>query len=172
MSCQSRFDARYWMLGAGALGRPRGMEWGGRREVNKMSQPDGWRPEVGNRSKVHLWWFLPFPPQYWGISKKTISIKPPTILLMKKKVAKTLLRNRIESVALFSPLATHQSSNSGSDFSLCFLYHLFPLHSHSYWTTLCPGHLCYGLSVCFMDVCNNFLPSLVLNSFTIQCSIK
>ena len=32
MSCQSRFDARYWMLGAGALGRPRGKVWGGRRE--------------------------------------------------------------------------------------------------------------------------------------------
>ena len=32
MSCQSRFDARYWMLGTGALGRPRGMVWGGRRE--------------------------------------------------------------------------------------------------------------------------------------------
>ena len=30
-SHQSRFDARYWMLGAGALGRPRGMVWGGRR---------------------------------------------------------------------------------------------------------------------------------------------
>ena len=30
-SCQSRFDARYWMLGAGALGRPRRMVWGGRR---------------------------------------------------------------------------------------------------------------------------------------------
>ena len=30
-SCQSRFDARYWMLGAGALGRPRGMVWGGRK---------------------------------------------------------------------------------------------------------------------------------------------
>ena len=29
--CQSRFDARYWMLGAGALERPRGMVWGGRR---------------------------------------------------------------------------------------------------------------------------------------------
>ena len=29
---QSRFDARYWMLGAGALGRPRGIVWGGRRE--------------------------------------------------------------------------------------------------------------------------------------------
>ena len=31
-SRQSRFDARYWMLGAGALGRPRGMVWGGKRE--------------------------------------------------------------------------------------------------------------------------------------------
>jgi len=31
-SRQSRFDARYWMLGAGALGRPRGMVWKGRRE--------------------------------------------------------------------------------------------------------------------------------------------
>ena len=33
MSCQSRFDARYWMLGAGALGRPEGWngEGGGRR---------------------------------------------------------------------------------------------------------------------------------------------
>ena len=26
------WDARYWMLGASALGRPRGMVWGGRRE--------------------------------------------------------------------------------------------------------------------------------------------
>ena len=32
MSLQSRFAARYWMLGAGALGQPRGVEWGGRRE--------------------------------------------------------------------------------------------------------------------------------------------
>ena len=29
-SRQSRFDARYWMLGAGALGRPRGLVRGGR----------------------------------------------------------------------------------------------------------------------------------------------
>ena len=28
-SRQSRFDARYWMLGAGALGGPRGMIQGG-----------------------------------------------------------------------------------------------------------------------------------------------
>ena len=33
-SRQSRFDARYWMLGAGALGRPRGrVGEGGRRRV-------------------------------------------------------------------------------------------------------------------------------------------
>ena len=43
-SCQSRFDARYWMLGAGALGRPRGRVWGGRRE-----EGSGWGP------RVYLW---------------------------------------------------------------------------------------------------------------------
>ena len=44
-SCQSRFDARCWMLGAGALGRPRGMEWGGRTE-----EGSGWG------THVYLWW--------------------------------------------------------------------------------------------------------------------
>ena len=44
MSCQSRFDARCCMLGAGALGRPRGMEWGGRRE-----EGSGWG------THVYLW---------------------------------------------------------------------------------------------------------------------
>ena len=43
-SCQSRFDARYWMLGAGALGRPRGMIWRGRRE-----EGSGWG------THVYLW---------------------------------------------------------------------------------------------------------------------
>ena len=42
---QSRFDAWYWMLGAGALGRPRGMEWGGRRD-----EGSGWG------THVYLWW--------------------------------------------------------------------------------------------------------------------
>ena len=44
MSHQSRFDARYWMLGAGALGRPRGMVWGRRRE-----EGSGWG------THVYLW---------------------------------------------------------------------------------------------------------------------
>ena len=41
MSHQSRFDAEHWMLGADALGRPRGMEWGGSRE-----EGSGWRTHV------------------------------------------------------------------------------------------------------------------------------
>ena len=41
----SMYDAGYWMLGAGALGRPRGMVWGGRRE-----EGSGWG------THVYLWW--------------------------------------------------------------------------------------------------------------------
>ena len=41
-SRQSRFDAQYWMLGAGA---PKGMVWGGRRE-----EGSGWG------THVYLWW--------------------------------------------------------------------------------------------------------------------
>ena len=44
-SRQSRFDAGYWMPGAGALGRPRGMVRGGRRE-----EGSGWE------TRVYLWW--------------------------------------------------------------------------------------------------------------------
>ena len=49
ISCMKRvaspgFNARYWMLGAGALGRRRGMVWGGRRE-----EGSGWG------THVYLW---------------------------------------------------------------------------------------------------------------------
>ena len=44
MSRQSRFNARYWMLGAGALGRPRGMVRGGKR-----LEGSGWG------TRVYLW---------------------------------------------------------------------------------------------------------------------
>ena len=48
---QSRFDARYWMLGAGALRRPRGMVWGGRRE-----EGTGWGTHVYLwRIHFHMW---------------------------------------------------------------------------------------------------------------------
>ena len=45
MSHQSRFDERYWILGAGALGRLRGMVGGGRRE-----EGSGWG------TRVYPWW--------------------------------------------------------------------------------------------------------------------
>ena len=44
MSHQSRFDARYWMLGAGTLGQPRGMVRRGRRE-----EGSGWG------TRIYLW---------------------------------------------------------------------------------------------------------------------
>ena len=43
-SHQSRFDSRYWMLGAGALGRRRGMVQGGR-----------WEEGSGWGTHVYLW---------------------------------------------------------------------------------------------------------------------
>ena len=42
---QSRFDAGYRMLGAGALGWPRGMVWGGR-----------WEGASAWGTRVHPWW--------------------------------------------------------------------------------------------------------------------
>ena len=45
MNRQSRFDAQYWMLGAGALGQPRGMVWGRR-----------WEEGSGWGIRVYLWW--------------------------------------------------------------------------------------------------------------------
>ena len=42
---QTVMRPRYWMLGASALGRPRGMVWGGRRE-----EGSGWG------THVYLWW--------------------------------------------------------------------------------------------------------------------
>ena len=66
MSCQSRFDARYWMLGAGALGRPRGMVWGGRREESSR-----WG------THVYLWWihFDIWQNQYNNVKFKNLKKK-------------------------------------------------------------------------------------------------
>ena len=44
-SPKSRFDTQYWILGAGALRRHRGMVQGGRRE-----EGSGWG------TRVYLWW--------------------------------------------------------------------------------------------------------------------
>ena len=71
MSCQSRFDARYWMLGAGALGRPRGMDWGGRKE-----EGSGWG------THVYLWW-IHF--DIWQNQNKYLKFKNKIKLKKKKK---------------------------------------------------------------------------------------
>ena len=54
-SRQSRCDAQYWMLGAGALGRPRGMVCGGRREEPCPSPTPG----VHSNSIPSSWWCHP-----------------------------------------------------------------------------------------------------------------
>ena len=65
MSCQSRFDVRYWMFGAGALGWSKGMVRGGRREEGSR-----WG------TRVYQWWihFDIWQNQY-NIVKLKIKIK-------------------------------------------------------------------------------------------------
>ena len=62
-SCQSRFKARYWMLGAGALRRPRGMVWGGGEE--------GGRFRMGNTCipVADSFWYMAKPIQYCKFKK-------------------------------------------------------------------------------------------------------
>ena len=73
-SRQSRFDAQYWMLGAGALGRPRGMEWGGRRE-----EGSGWG------THVYLW-RIHF--DIWQNQYNIVKFKNKIKLQIKKKDSK------------------------------------------------------------------------------------
>ena len=75
MSLQSRFNARYWMLGAGALGRPRGMVWGGRRE-----EGSGWGIRVFlQRIHVDIW------QNQYNIVKLNNKIKKNNVKKIKKE---------------------------------------------------------------------------------------
>jgi len=75
MSHQSRFNARYWMLVAGALARPRGMVCRGRRE-----EGSGWG------THVYLW---RLHVDIWQNPYNIIKLKNK---IKKKKTASTLLR--------------------------------------------------------------------------------
>ena len=77
MSRQSRFDAPYWMLGAGALGWPRGMVRGGRRE-----EGSGWG------THVYLW-RIHF--DIWQNQYNILNLKNK-IKLKKKKYSKVFYR--------------------------------------------------------------------------------
>ena len=89
-NCQFRFDAWYWMLGAGALGWPRGMVRGGRKEGGS-----GWG------TRVYLWqihvdvWQKPI--QYCKVinlqlkKQKDIS-ETPMYWQLKQRISKQHLR--------------------------------------------------------------------------------
>ena len=81
MSRQSRFNAQYWMLGASALGWPRGMVWGGRRE-----EGSGWR------THVYLWRIhFDIRQNQYNIVKLKNKIK----LKKKKKEASWTCKNKL-----------------------------------------------------------------------------
>ena len=80
MSRQSRFDARYWMLGAGALGQPRGMVQGGRRE-----EGSGWG------THVYLWWI------HFDIWQNKYNI-----VKLKNKIKKNVAVNGNKKIVVYS----------------------------------------------------------------------
>ena len=89
-SCQSRFDARNWMLGAGALGRPRGMVRGGRRE-----EGSGWGTCVYLwRIHVDIWQNLYNIVKLKNkiIQKKTLHVFHPAELVI--RLTSYLLKDR------------------------------------------------------------------------------
>ena len=89
MSRQSMFDARYWTLGAGALGRPRGRVWGGRRE-----EGSGWG------THVYLWQIL---FDIWQNQYNIVRFKNK----IKTKQNKT--KNKTKHFSCSTHLATHRS---------------------------------------------------------------
>ena len=76
-SRQSRFDAQYWMLGAGALGRLRGMVRGGRRE-----EGSAWG------TRVYLWWIH---VDIWQNQYNIVKLKKKSVLIPFVRVLPSLL---------------------------------------------------------------------------------
>ena len=74
-SRQSRFDARYWMLRAGARGQPRWMVRGGRREEGS-----------GCGTCVYLWWIH---VDIWQNQYNIVKLKNKIKFLKKKVKIKT-----------------------------------------------------------------------------------
>ena len=68
---QSRFDAWYRVLGAGALGWPRMMRWGGR-----------WEGGSGWGTHVHPWWIH---VNVWQNQYNIVKLKKKEIIFLKKK---------------------------------------------------------------------------------------
>ena len=80
-SRQSRFDARYWMPGAGALGRPRGVVQGGRKE-----EGSGWG------TRVYLW---RIHVDIWQNQYNIVKLKNK-IKLKKKEICMQVRKQQLE----------------------------------------------------------------------------
>ena len=106
------FDARYWMLGAGALGGPRGMVWGGRRE-----EGSGWG------THVYLWLihFDIWQNQYNIVKfKNKIKFKKIIMIFSEKKL--------IINVNL--PIIKKKKSINSSALSFLYSLTLTSIHDH------------------------------------------
>ena len=97
-SFQSRFNARYWMLGTSALGRPRGMVWGGRRK-----EGSGWG------THVYLWQ-IHF--DIWQILYNYVRFKNK-IKLKKKKKSKSHWEQRNLQYCSDGSVGKESASNAG-----------------------------------------------------------
>ena len=82
-SRQSRFNARYWVLGAGALGQPGGMVRGGRRE-----EGSGWG------TSVYQWWIH---VDIWQNQYNIVKLKNKIRLIKKKK---SLIQHHISKASV------------------------------------------------------------------------
>ena len=104
MSHQSRFDARYWMLRAGALEWPRGMVWGRRRE-----EGSGWGTHVYLR-QIHF--------DIWKNQYNIVKLKNK-IKLKKKEVSK-----QKSKILHYVALAALEYRKSEEILKLFYSYHI------------------------------------------------
>ena len=102
-SCQSRFDAGYWMLGAGALGRPREMVWEGRRE-----EGSGWG------THVYLWQI------HFDIRQNKYNIVKLNKIKFKKKRKEKSLSWSLINVTKFLPESQVRNRHKNKSFKTFF----------------------------------------------------
>ena len=136
MSCQSRFNARYWTLGAGAMGQPRGMVWGGRRE-----EGSGWG------THLYLW---QIHVDVWQNQYTIVQLKNK-INKKKKKKHKT---KKCAKLILFSKAAAS---------SPCTMYNnqMFPNPcQHVSFSVFVRVDilLTYRITVCFSNFTSRYMP--------------
>ena len=121
-SRQSRFNARYWILGAGALGQPRGMVRGRRRE-----EGSGWGTHVCLR-RIHF--------DIWQNQYNIIKFKNKIKSKKKKKRRRSslqcrgLLEKGVESLGEEDPL--EESTRNPLQYS-CLEN---PMGRGAWWTTV------------------------------------